>query len=47
MIKSTNTIGRMLLVGIFEARTAPAAEPKKAGTPIPSKTLGSGLICFR
>ena len=37
----------MLLVGIFEANTAPPAEPIKAGIPILSKILGSGFICFR
>ena len=40
-------MGRMLLVGIFEARTAPPADPRNAGIPIPSNILGSGLICFR
>jgi len=40
-------MGLMLLVGILEASTAPPAEPIKAGTPIPSKIFGSGLICFR
>jgi len=40
-------MGRMLFVGILEARTAPPAEPRNAGIPIPSNILGSGLICFR
>ena len=40
-------MGRMLLVGIFEARTAPPADPRNAGIPIPSNILGSGLICCR
>jgi hypothetical protein len=37
----------MLLVGIFEARTAPPADPKNAGTPIAISTFGSGFICLR
>ncbi len=37
----------MLLVGILEASTAPPAEPRNAGTPIPNKIFGSGFICLR
>ena len=39
-------MGRMLLVGIFEASTAPPADPRNAGRPIAIKIFGSGLICF-
>ena len=37
----------MLLVGIWEASDAPAADPIKAGNAIATKTLGSGLIWRR
>ena len=33
-------------MGIWEARTAPPAEPRKAGTPIAINIFGSGLVCF-
>lgn len=40
-------MGRILDVGIFDAKEAPAAEPIKAGKAIASKIFESGFIARR